>query len=107
MLMRVQCDGGRIRPDVAGGTGFPQFVAAHPAFSSTLIAGVTLYLGVAYLTGTTARAPCAVGSVFAVALPTHQFASALVTPRGTDVGPMPIHVATYVALFLAENLGRD
>jgi uncharacterized membrane protein YphA (DoxX/SURF4 family) len=90
-------------PTSLGGTGFPQFVAAHPAVFSTLIAGVTLYLAVAFLTGTTTRLACVVGSIFALALLISQFGSTFVIPGGTDVGPMPLYVAAYVALFVGRS----
>jgi hypothetical protein len=90
-------------PTSLGGTGFPQFVAAHPAFFSTLIAGVTVYLAVAFLTGTTTRVACVVGAAFAVALLISQFGSTFVIPGGTDVGPMPIYVVTYLALFVGRS----
>jgi hypothetical protein len=90
-------------PTSLGGTGFPQFVAAHPTFFSALIAGVTLYLAAAFLTGTTTRLACVVGSVFAMALLISQFGSTFVIPGGTDVGPMPLYVAAYVALFVGRS----
>jgi uncharacterized membrane protein YphA (DoxX/SURF4 family) len=85
-----------------GGGGFPQFVASYPAAFSILIAGVTLYLAVAFLFGVTTRWACFVGAGFALALLISQWGGTFVIPGGTDVGPMPIYVAVYVALFLGH-----
>jgi uncharacterized membrane protein YphA (DoxX/SURF4 family) len=81
-----------------GGTGFPAFVASHPALFSVLIAGVTLYLAVAFLLGLTTRLACGVGAGFAIALLVSQWGATFVIPGGTDVGPMPIYLGVYLAL---------
>jgi hypothetical protein len=82
-----------------GGGGFPALVAAHAMVFSVLIAGATLYLAVAFLFGVTTRVACVVGSIFALGLLVSQFGQTFFIPGGTDVGPMPIYVAVYVALF--------
>jgi hypothetical protein len=85
-----------------GGTGFPLFVASYPTLFSTLIAGVSLYLAVSMLLGATTRWGCVVGIGFAIALLISQFGSTFVIPGGTDVGPMPIYVTVYAALYLGH-----
>jgi uncharacterized membrane protein YphA (DoxX/SURF4 family) len=89
-----------------GGQGFPSFVATHPDVFSFLIAGVTLYLAAAFLLGVTTRAACVVGAGFALCLLVSQWGSTFVIPGGTDVGPMPLYLAAYFALFVghAERL---
>jgi hypothetical protein len=86
-------------PTSLGGGGFPEFVAVHAMAFSFLIAGVTLYLAVAFLFGVTTRLACWVGSIFALGLLVSQFGMTFFIPGGTDVGPMPIYVAVYIALF--------
>jgi uncharacterized membrane protein YphA (DoxX/SURF4 family) len=97
---------GSFGPSSLGGAGFPQFVATYPMIFSVLIAGVTLYLAVAFLFGVTTRWACVVGAGFAVALLISQFGSTFFIPGGTDVGPMPIYVAVYFALFVG-HAGRE
>jgi hypothetical protein len=89
-------------PVSLGGAGFPAFVARHPRLFSLAIAGVTLYLAVAFLLGLTTRLACIVGSVFVTALLISQFGATFVIPGGPDVGPMPIYLAVYGALFLGH-----
>jgi hypothetical protein len=84
-----------------GGSAFPTFVAAHPLVFSLVIAVVTLYLAIAFLFGVSTRAACIVGTVFALALLVSQFGSTFVI-GGTDVGPMPIYVAVFGALFFGH-----
>jgi uncharacterized membrane protein YphA (DoxX/SURF4 family) len=91
---------GSFAPVSLGGAGFPAFVAAHPMFFSIAIAAVTLYLALAFLLGLTTRFACLVGAGFALLLLISQFGAKFYVPGGTDVGPMPIYVATYVALAL-------
>jgi uncharacterized membrane protein YphA (DoxX/SURF4 family) len=81
-----------------GGPGFPAFVAAHPEVFSFLIAGVTLYLAVAFLLGVTTRFACVVGTAFAMALLISQWGGTFMIPGGTDVGPMPLYLGIYLAL---------
>ena len=81
-----------------GGSGFPAFVAAYPTVFSFLIAGITVYLAVALLFGVTTRMACVVGAGFALALLSSQWGATFFIPGGTDVGPMPIYLAAYLAL---------
>jgi hypothetical protein len=81
-----------------GGSGFPIFVAAYPTLFSFLIAGITLYLAIAFLFGITTRVACVVGAGFALALLCSQWGATFLIPGGTDVGPMPIYLAVYFAL---------
>jgi uncharacterized membrane protein YphA (DoxX/SURF4 family) len=82
-----------------GGTGFPAFVAANPQFFSILIAATTLYLAAAFLLGFTTRWACWIGAAFALGLLVSQWGQTFFIPGGTDVGPMPIYVAVYIALW--------
>jgi uncharacterized membrane protein YphA (DoxX/SURF4 family) len=90
-------------PSSLGGSGFPAFVAANPGFFAGLIAAVTLYLTLAFLLGLTTRLACVVGAAFAVVLLVSQFGTTFVIPGGTDVGPMPIYLAGYVALLIGRS----
>jgi uncharacterized membrane protein YphA (DoxX/SURF4 family) len=85
-------------PVSLGGAGFPAFVASHSVIFSWLIAGVTVYLAIAFLLGITTRFACLVGGAFAIALLVSQFGGTFVMPGGTDVGPMPLYLAAYLAL---------
>ena len=89
-------------PVSLGGAGFPTFVSAHPALFSALIALVTLYLAIAFLFGVTTRVACWVGAGFALALFVSQFGATFVIPGGTDVGPMPLYLAAYFALWVGH-----
>jgi hypothetical protein len=89
-------------PVSLGGSGFPTFVAAHPLLFSSLIAGVTLYLAVAFLLGVTTRLACFVGAGFAIALLVSQFGATFNIPGGTDVGPMPLYLAAYFAMIVGH-----
>ncbi|MCI4356901.1 MAG: hypothetical protein L3K18_07155 [Thermoplasmata archaeon] len=84
------------------GAGFPTFVAAHPAVFSALIAGVTVYLAIAFLLGLTTRIACLVGGGFAALLLVSQFNGTFLIPGGTDVGPMPLYLAAYAALLVGQ-----
>lgn len=86
-------------PTTLGGPAAAEFVAAHPALFSSVIAATTIYLAVAFLLGLTTRVATLVGTGFALALLLTQFGSTFMVPGGTDVGPMPIYIAVYAALF--------
>lgn len=85
-----------------GGSAFPQFVAEHPDLFAGLIAGISVYLAVAFLFGVTTRAAAVIGMAFAAALLVSQFGGTFVIPGGTDVGPMPVYIAAYAALLLGR-----
>jgi uncharacterized membrane protein YphA (DoxX/SURF4 family) len=89
-----------------GGSGFPNFVAAQPWLFSGLIAAVTTYLAVAFLFGLTTRIACIVGTGFAAGLLVSQFGITFIIPGGTDVGPMPLYIGMYVALFISGSAPR-
>jgi len=83
-----------------GGPGFANYVAANPTFFAWLIAIATGYLAVAFLFGLTTRLACAVGFVASVAFLVTQWTTTFAFPGGTDVGPHPLYLAVYVALFV-------
>jgi hypothetical protein len=89
---------GSYAPVSLGGAAFPNFVAAHPLVFSLLIGGITLYLAAAFLLGFTTRLACVVGAGFAIALLVSQFGATFNIPGGTDVGPMPLYLAAYLAM---------
>jgi hypothetical protein len=93
---------GSFSPVSLGGSSFPVFVATYPMLFSLLIAGVTVYLAVAFLLGVTTRIACGVGAGFALALLVSQWGATFVIPGGTDVGPMPIYLAVYAALAMGH-----
>jgi hypothetical protein len=89
-----------------GGGGLAQFVAVHPSVFAALIAGVTVYLAAAFLSGLTTRWACVIGGAFNVALLVTQFAQVSTFPGATDVGAQPVYLAMYVALFLGYDRSR-
>jgi uncharacterized membrane protein YphA (DoxX/SURF4 family) len=89
-----------------GGGGFAQFVAIHPVFFAALIAGVSVYLAIAFLLGLSTRAACLIGGAFNLALFVTQWAQVSTIPGGTDVGTQPLYLAMYVALFLGYEANR-
>jgi hypothetical protein len=89
---------GAFGPSSLGGPGLPAFVAASPVLFSVVIAAVSVYLAIAFLFGLTTRLACCLGAVFAVLLLVSQFGTTFGIPGGTDVGPMPLYLASYLAL---------
>lgn len=87
-------------PSTPGGSAFASFVAAHPQAFAALIAVTTAYLAAAFLLGVSTRLACAIGSIFSVLLLWTQFGSTFAFPGGTDVGPHPLYLAIYAALFV-------
>ncbi len=88
-------------PTTLGGPGLAQFVAAHGAVFSVLIAVATAYLAFAFLTGTTTRWACVVGFFLSGFFLVTQWGSTFYFPGGTDVGPHPLYMLLAVGLFLA------
>jgi hypothetical protein len=86
-----------------GGGALALFVAGHPTVFAVAIAGVTVYLAVAFLLGLTTRAACLVGAAFNIALLVTQFAQISTFPGATDVGAQPLYLAMYVAIFLGYD----
>ncbi len=87
-------------PTTFGGGEFAALVAANSAIFSLMIAAVTVYLAVAFLSGTTVRAACVVGFCFNLVLLLTQVGSVAVMPVGTDVGPQPLYLAIDGTLLL-------
>ncbi len=87
-------------PTSLGGPGVADFVAAHAVVFAWLIAIVTAYLAIAFITGFTTRFACLVGILFSVALLITQVGSTFSIPNGTDVGPHPLYVLIYVVLIV-------
>jgi len=85
-------------PTTLGGPSLAQFVAAHAAFFSWLIALLTGYLAVAFLLGFTTRWACLFGGIFSAVLLGTQVGSTFVFPGGTDVGEHPLYLVIYVCL---------
>ena len=88
-------------PTTLGGPGLAQFVAAHGAVFSVLIAVATAYLAIAFLTGTTTRWACVVGFFLSGFFLLTQWGATFYFPGGTDVGPHPLYLLLAVGLFLA------
>ena len=85
-------------PTTIGGPGLAQYVGAHAAVFSWLVAIVTTYLAAAFLLGFTTRLACLVGGVFSSVLLATQVGSTFVFPGGTDVGEHPLYLVIYIAL---------
>lgn len=83
-----------------GGPGFASFVGANALFFAILIAVVTAYLAIAFLFGVTTRLACLVGTAASVVFLWTQFSTTFAFPGGTDVGPHPLYLAVYLALFV-------
>lgn len=83
-----------------GGPGFASFVGANALFFAILIAVVTAYLALAFLFGVTTRLACLVGTAASVVFLWTQFSTTFAFPGGTDVGPHPLYLAVYLALFV-------
>jgi hypothetical protein len=88
-----------------GGPSLPSFVARFPLPFELLIAGSTAYLAVALTAGITTRLACLVGAVFNVVLLLTQFATITTFPGSTDVGPQPLYLVMYLAVFLGSPTG--
>jgi hypothetical protein len=86
-----------------GGPGLASFVAGHPGIFSALVAGLTGYLAVAFLLGVSLRAACFIGFGFNLVLLATQFTTLTTIPGGTDVGPQPLYLIAYVALFVSNG----
>ena len=83
-----------------GGPGLAGLVAAHATLFAWLIALTTAYLAAAFLLGVTTRLACGVGAVMSIAFFVTQFGATFVFPGGTDVGPHPLYLAIYAALWV-------
>lgn len=82
------------------GSGFASYVADHALLFSWIIALVTGYLAFAFLFGFTTRLACAVGFAASVAFLITQWETTFAFPGGTDVGPHPLYLLIYFALFV-------
>jgi hypothetical protein len=88
-----------------GGPGFASFVAANPLVFSVLIAATTIGLAAAFLGDFLVRPACIAGLVFNLALFVTQWGQTAVIPGGTDVGPHPVYIVGYLALFVGYQPG--
>ena len=86
------------------GPAGPRFVAAHPVVFSAAAAALTAYLAVAFLTGRSVRFACLLGAGFAVALLVAQWGTTFTWPGGTDVGPQPLYLLSYLVVYRATRL---
>jgi hypothetical protein len=91
------------RPTTIGGGGWVDFVSSNAQLFAALVAGITLYLAVAFLFGLTVRGACFTGAAFNVTLLLTQIGSVVVAPGGTDIGPQPLYLVMYAALLLAPQ----
>jgi hypothetical protein len=82
----------------------PAFVAAHAPVFAVLVAAGTGYLALAFLLGATTRIACIVGAVFNASLLVTQIGGLLTIPGGTDIGPQPLYLLVYAALFVGAGL---
>jgi uncharacterized membrane protein YphA (DoxX/SURF4 family) len=90
-------------PTTPTGPALAEFVAANAALFALAVALVTAYLALAFLLGFSVRIACLVGTVFNLALLLTQFTTVSTMPGGTDVGPHPVYLVAYVALFVANG----
>jgi hypothetical protein len=89
-------------PSTVGGGGFAELVASQPMIFAGLIAALTIYLAVAFLTGFTVRLALLAGGLFNVALLLTQWGTTFFFPGGTDVGPQPLYLLLYVGLAVGD-----
>jgi hypothetical protein len=87
-----------------GGALLPAFVADHASVFAVLVAAGTGYLALAFLLGATTRIACVVGAVFNAFLLVTQVGGLLTIPGGTDIGPQPLYLLVYAALFVGAGL---
>ncbi|HZY71093.1 MAG TPA: hypothetical protein VFF67_08990 [Thermoplasmata archaeon] len=92
-------------PSTLGGPDVATFVAGHATLFAWVIAVLTAYLAVGFVSGVTTRLACIVGGVASVLFLTTQFVTTFAIPGGTDVGPHPIYLLIYLVLF-AGGAGR-
>jgi hypothetical protein len=88
-----------------GGSALAAFVAQNPLPFATAIAGVTAYLAIAFVLGATTRVACVVGFGFNTVLLLTQFGTIWIAPGGTDIGPQPLYLLVYSALFVGRAGG--
>jgi len=91
-------------PTTLSGPGIATYVASHSGFFSVGVAVVTAYLAAAFLLGASTKVACLVGAGFNVTLLVTQFGQIAMIPGATDVGPQPLYLAIYVALFLSAGI---
>ena len=89
-------------PTTLGGPSLANAAAANAPWLSYVVAGVTIYLAIAFIAGFTTRAACVVGLVFNGLLLITQYGQIVVVPGGTDVGPMPLYLLIYVVLLVGR-----
>jgi hypothetical protein len=89
-------------PTSLGGAGLATFVAGHAWLFSWGLAITTGYLAIAFLLGISTRTACVVGLVLNSLLLLTQYGSIVVIPGGTDIGPQPLYLIVYIALFLGN-----
>ena len=87
-----------------GGALLPAFVAARAPIFALLVAAGTGYLAIAFLLGATTRFACVVGAIFNSVLLATQVGGLLTVPGGTDIGPQPLYLLVYAALFVGAGV---
>jgi uncharacterized membrane protein YphA (DoxX/SURF4 family) len=87
-------------PTSLGGPGLAQFFATYPTFFAWVIAGVTVYLAVAFLLGLTTRLACVIGAVFSIGFLVTQYTATFSVPGSNDVGAHPLYLLIYLVLFV-------
>ena len=87
-------------PTTLGGPWLADLVAAHPVVFSWLIALLTAYLAIAFLSGVTTRLACVLGGAASVLFLLTQFGSTFSFPGGTEVGAHPLYLVIYAALWV-------
>jgi hypothetical protein len=93
---------GAFAPTTLGGLPLATWVSTQPVLFSGLIAALTGYLAVAFLTGFTMRLAVVLGAGFNLLLLLTQFGSTFFFPGGTDVGPQPLYLVLYAGLALGD-----
>ena len=94
-----------VQSSVGGSSGagtISGLVLDDPLLFAWAVAGVTVYLAVAFLLGIGTKIACVIGAVFSAALFGLGLGSTFAFPGGTDVGPHPVYLAAYAALYLGD-----
>jgi hypothetical protein len=90
----------------AGGPALANFVSAYAMVFSIGIAAITVSLAISFLSDVAVRAACLLGAGFNVALLVSQWGQISTLPGGTDIGPQPLYLIGYAALWVGYRPGE-
>ena len=97
---------GSFRASTVGGPGLADFVASNAVFFAWALGILTAYLAFAFLLGFTTRLASLTGASTAAVFLWTQWGTIWAVPGGTDVGPHPLYLLIYIALFVARAGGH-